>query len=519
MTRADTHYARSGDVHIAYQVVGDGPIDVVFVQGFISNLEIHWEDPGLTHLFNRLGGFARLILFDKRGSGLSDRVGDMPNLETRMDDVRAVMDAAGSRQAVLIGASEGGPMSILFGATYPDRTRALVLYGAYAHFHSWVLTEAQVEAFVAGAETTWGDGSSLKSFAPNLVNNERFRAWWARFERLGTSPAGAIALARMNSRIDVRDILPVVRVPTLIIHRANDARVNVEAGRYLAHHIPDARYVEIPGTDHPIWVGDTDRVVDEIQEFLTGVRPEHRADRVLATVLCADLAPEGQRGGAQARSLLDRIRRFRELAGSVLPSHHGRLVGRGLEGVLATFDGPVRALRCALAIRDAAGERDMPVRAGIHMGEVEIAGEDAVGLPLRLAARIASVARPGEILVTRTVRDIVVGSDLRFADAGNRLPEERNIPRLLLINAAAGPASCAHADALTEREREILGVVAAGMTNAQIAKDLHISEHTVKRHVASILDKLSLPNRAAAAAFAAQNPDATGTTPNEGVHR
>ena len=225
MARPDTQYARSGEVHIAYQVVGDGPIDVVFVQGFISNLETQWEDPGLTHLFNRLASFSRLIIFDKRGSGLSDRDTDMPDLETRMDDVRAVLDAAGSRQAVLLGASEGGPMSILFAATYPQRTRALILYGAYAHFHSWVLSPEQVEAFVARARDHWGDGSTLKSFCPNLVSNDRFRAWWARFERLGTSPAGAIALARMNSLIDVRALLPAVRVPTLVIHRDQDARV------------------------------------------------------------------------------------------------------------------------------------------------------------------------------------------------------------------------------------------------------------------------------------------------------
>ena len=219
MLRAETRYARSGDVHIAYQVVGDGPFDIVFVQGFISNLEVHWEDPGLSHLFNRLGSIARFIVFDKRGSGLSDRVTDMPNLENRMDDVRAVMDAAGSREAALIGASEGGPMSILFAATYPQRTRALILYGAYAHFYTWVLSPEQVEQFVASAEESWGTGSSLKSFAPNMISNERFRNWWARFERLGTSPAGAISLARMNGQIDVRDVLSTVRVPTLVIHR------------------------------------------------------------------------------------------------------------------------------------------------------------------------------------------------------------------------------------------------------------------------------------------------------------
>ena len=370
MIRPETRYARSGDVHIAYQVVGEGPIDIVFVQGFISNLEVQWEDPGLTHLFNRLGSFARLIVFDKRGSGLSDRVTDMPNLETRMDDVRAVMDAAGSERAALIGASEGGPMSILFAATYPSRTRALILYGAYAHFYTWVLSPEQVEAFAAAAEENWGTGGSLRSFAPNLVTNDRFRNWWARFERLGTSPAGAIALARMNGQIDVRDVLKTVRVPTLIIHREQDARVNVAAGRYLAAHIPGAKHVEIPGVDHPIWVGDTDRVVDEIEEFLTGIRPAPEPDRVLATVLSADVDDAARPAVRRERPWLERMRRYRELTEAALIQHRGRELGRRPDGTTAVFDGPVRALRCAMAIRDAARQLDMALRGGIHTGEV-----------------------------------------------------------------------------------------------------------------------------------------------------
>jgi pimeloyl-ACP methyl ester carboxylesterase/DNA-binding CsgD family transcriptional regulator len=507
MLRPETRYARSGDVHLAYQVVGDGPFDIVFVQGFISNLEVHWEDPGLSHLFHRLGAIARLIVFDKRGSGLSDRVNDMPNLETRMDDVRAVMDAAGSREAALIGASEGGPMSILFAATYPQRTRALILYGAYAHFYTWVLSPAQVEAFVAAAEDSWGTGASLKSFAPNLVSNERFRDWWARFERLGTSPAGAIALARMNGQIDVRNVLATVRVPTLIIHRENDARVRVAAGRYLAAHIPGAKYVEIPGVDHPIWVGDTDRVVDEIEEFLTGVRPVPEPDRVLATVLSANVS---QRSGT-ARPWLERMERFRDILRSLLQQFRGREIGRRPDGTTAVFDGPVRALRCSLAMRDAAAGLDMAFRCGVHTGEVEIAGDDVGGSAMHVAARIAAVARAGEVLASTTVRDIVPGSGLHFTDAGDRLPRgETDIPRPLIVGgegtaetrvAARRVPSIAQ---LSPREREILVVVARGMTNADIAGALKLSEHTVKRHVANILTKLDLTNRSAAAAFAVQ---------------
>jgi pimeloyl-ACP methyl ester carboxylesterase/DNA-binding CsgD family transcriptional regulator len=508
MIRPETRYARSSDVHIAYQVFGDGPIDIVFVQGFISNLEVQWEDPGLTHLFNRLGSFARLIVFDKRGSGLSDRVIDMPNLETRMDDVRAVMDAAGSEQAALIGASEGGPMSILFAATYPQRTRALILYGAYAHFYTWVLSPEQVEAFVAATEENWGTGGSLKSFAPNMMENERFRAWWARFERLGTSPAGAIALARMNGQIDVRGVLPTVRVPTLIIHRDHDARVDAAAGRYLAAHIPHAKHVEIPGVDHPIWVGDTDRVVDEIEEFLTGIRPAPEPDRVLATVLSADVADAALKSGPR-RPWLERMRRFREIAEAALTQYRGREIGRRPDGTTAVFDGPVRALRCMIAIREGARQLEMALQGGIHTGEVEIAGDDIGGAAVHTVSRMVAVARADEILVTATVRDIVPGSGLHFLDAGNRLPGEG--PRLLILNADGGPTRPPvvrrgpGATDLSPREREILVAIAKGMTNAEIAERFELSEHTVKRHVTNILTKLELHNRAAAAAFAVQN--------------
>ena len=520
MVRPETRYAKSGGVHIAYQVVGDGPIDVVFVQGFISNLEVQWEDPGLTHLFSRLGSFARLIVFDKRGSGLSDRVSDMPDLETRMDDVRAVMDAAGSKRAALLGASEGGPMSILFAATYPQRTSALILYGAYAHFHSWVLSPEQVEAFVAQAEENWGKGSSLRSFAPNMVANERFRSWWARFERLGTSPAGAIALARMNARIDVRSVLPVVRVPTLVIHREKDARVNIAAGRYLARHIAGAKYVEVPGIDHPIWVGDTDRVVDEIEEFLTGVRPTPEPDRVLATVACVEVADAGRRGSGRGGQWLDRVRSFRDTIEPIRSQYRGREIGRQPDGVAAVFDGPVRALRCVAAMRDAARQMDMVLRAGVHIGEVEISEADVGGAAVRLSARIAALAHAEEILVSATLRDVVSSSGLHFTEAKDRLPGgERDLPSVLTFD-ADGEAVPRHVSPavrgasvsqLSPRERDILGGLARGLTNAEIATDFELSEHTVKRHVANILMKLDLANRSAAAAFAVQH--GVGTEP------
>jgi pimeloyl-ACP methyl ester carboxylesterase len=291
MKLPETRYARSGDVRIAYQVIGNGPIDLVFVPGFLSNLDVHWEDPGYSHLLRRLGTFTRLIQFDKRGTGLSDRVGnrDLPDLETRMDDVRAVMDAAGSGRAALLGASEGAPMSILFAAAYPERTRALVLYGGYAHFYSAVMGPEALAAFLDNAERTWGTGASLKAFAPCRVDDPRFKTWWARFERLSVSPSAAIALARMNAQIDVRQALASIRVPTLVIHRTSDARVKFAAGRHLAQKIAGALFVELPGRDHPIWTGDIDSVVDKIEEFLTGERPAPSHDHVLATLVVARL--------------------------------------------------------------------------------------------------------------------------------------------------------------------------------------------------------------------------------------
>jgi pimeloyl-ACP methyl ester carboxylesterase/DNA-binding CsgD family transcriptional regulator len=508
MHHPETRYARNGATHIAYQVIGDGPIDLVFVQGFLSNLEVQWEDAGLNHLFNRLGGFARLILFDRRGSGLSDRVSEMPNLETRMDDVRAVLDAVGSEQAVLMGASEGGPMSILFAATHRHRVRALVLYGAYAHFHSWVQSPAQVDAFIAAVDSTWGTGQSLKAFAPSMVANERFRNWWARFERLGTSPAGAVDLARMNSQIDVRGILPQVRVPTLVIHRARDARVNVDAGRYLAAHIAGARYVEVPGVDHPVWVGDTDRVVDEVEEFLTGVRPVPHPELVLATVVRAELAFPRRHAPGSGLPWLHRVRQFYNDIETIKLRFRAREAGRHPGGIAMAFDGPVRALRCALAMREAAAQHDMSLRIGVCIGEVAMTAQEVGGVAVHIASQIAAFARTGEILVSATIRDLVPGAGLRFTQAHDRLPPSRtDLPRLLILEPEDTRAPERRREPcdltrLSPREREVLDHVSDGLTNAQIAARFNLSEHTIKRHVASILTKLELANRSAAAAFA-----------------
>jgi pimeloyl-ACP methyl ester carboxylesterase/DNA-binding CsgD family transcriptional regulator len=510
MKTPETRYARSGEFRIAYQVIGNGPIDLVFVPGFLSNLDVHWEDPGYNHLLQRLGSFTRLIQFDKRGTGLSDRVDnrDLPSLETRMDDVRAVMDAAGSGRAALLGASEGAPMSILFAATYPERTRALVLYGGYAHFHTWVLGPEALASFVNSAERTWGSGASLAAFAPGLVDDAHFKAWWARFERLSVSPSAAIALARMNAQIDVRHALSTIRVPTLVIHRANDARVKIAGGRYLAQKIGGARFVEVPGRDHPIWTGDIDTVVDTVAEFLTGQRSIPNPDRVLATLVVARLTG-GARSAAFAGDRLwkERVNRLTETATDTIARHGGRPISIAAQ-VSARFDGTVRAVRCALGLRDTAAALELRLAVGVHTGEVEIRGDGVTGLALNLAERIAAHAAPGQVLVSAVIRDLVPGSGLHFIEREGAMIEGIDgALRLLVVTTEQHLEPQTRAvrqpglETLSGREREVLGLVAKGLSNATIAETLKLSDHTVKRHVANILLKLDLPTRAAAAAL------------------
>jgi len=506
-----TRYAKSGDVRIAYQVVGNGPIDLVFVPGFISNLELHWEDPGYAHLLQRLSSFARLILFDKRGTGLSDRVDahDLPSLETRMDDVRAVLDSAGSGRAALLGASEGAPMSILFAAIYPKRTRALILYGGYAHFHTWVMGPEALANFVRSAESSWGSGASLPHFAPGRVEDTAFKTWWARFERLSASPTAAIALARMNAQIDVRRVLASVRVPTLVIHRADDARVKIAGGRYLAQKIDGAKFVELAGRDHPIWTGDVDRVVDEIEEFVTGARPAPDHDRVLATILVTRLVgPERLAAQFGDRHWSERIDRLRETATEVIRRHGGQSIAMGTKEISARFDGPARAVRCGLALRDAAKALELALATGVHAGEITIREASVAGLAMHVTERISAQANAGEVLVSGVVNNLVAGSGLHFVERGSETIEGIDGPTRLLavmveqhLQPLARTARTPNLEILTAREREVLALIAEGLSNAAIAERLQLSDHTVKRHVANILLKLDLPTRAAAAAL------------------
>jgi class 3 adenylate cyclase len=415
-----TQYAKSGDVRIAYQVVGEGPFDLVFVPGFISNLDVAWEEPYRARVWTRLAAFARLIMFDKRGTGLSDRAVGVPTLEERMDDVRAVMDAVGSQQAALFGISEGGAMSVLFAATYPERTRALVLYGTYGHFSSWVVPPDMIDAALDRMEKNWGTGESIHLFAPSVASDETFKLSWARFERLGASPSAVVALMRMNSEIDIRPILPSIRVPTFIIHRQGDVRVNVEAGRFMARQIPNAKYLELPGSDHALWTGETERVLDAVEEFLTGSRSTIESDRVLATVLFTDIVNSTKRAETIGdRAWHDVLDRHNALVRREISRHRGHEVRTMGDGFLATFDGPARSIRCALAINEGVEALGLQVRAGLHTGEVEMADDDLSGIAVHIASRVATMAKPGQVLVSNTVRDLVAGSNIRFHDEGS----------------------------------------------------------------------------------------------------
>jgi class 3 adenylate cyclase/dienelactone hydrolase len=417
-----TRYAKSGDVHVAYQVFGEGPLNLVIAPFFVSNIEVWWEYPDAARWLLRLASFARVAAFDKRGTGMSDRVTELPGLEQRMDDVRAVMDAVGMERAALLGMSEGGSLAALFAATYPERCSALVLYGSFARFASWLPTEEALAGFLGYIDQAWGSGGAASFVAPSLANDPATQQWFGRFERLGASPADAIALMRMNSQIDISDIVPTIRVPTLVIHRKDDAGINVEGGRYLAEHIPGARYIELPGKDHLPWVGDNAmQIADDIEEFLTGARALVTVDRVLATVLFTDIVSSTEKAAALGD------RRWRDL----LDNHHatirrnltrfrGHEVKTTGDGILATFDGPARGVRCACAIADEIRPLGIEVRAGLHTGECEITDDDVGGIAVHIGARVAALAGAGEVLVSSTVKDLVAGSGLRFGDRGSQ---------------------------------------------------------------------------------------------------
>jgi pimeloyl-ACP methyl ester carboxylesterase len=420
-----TKYAKSGDVHIAYQIFGDGPVDLVVVPGWLSNVEGWWDMPPAVAFYERLASFCRVAIFDKRGTGLSDRVSinELPTLEQRMDDVRAVMDAVGFERAVLLGYSEGGPMSLLFAATYPARTVALILHGSFAK-QEWddtfapqfAETPEQLEAMI---EERWPEFPSFPVFAPSFPDSEENRQALARFMRSAASPAAAVALMHMSWQIDVRPILPTIHVPTLILHRAEERLIGVQHARYLAQHIPGAKYVEMPGIDHLLFAGDHEAIAGEIEEFLTGTRQPREPDRVLATVLFTDIVGATERAAQLGdRGWRDLLNRHHALVRRELARFRGHEVDTAGDGFLATFDGPARAIRCASSIREAVHQLGIDVRAGVHTGECELMGDKVAGIAVHIGARVMANAGPGEVLVSGTTKDLVVGAGLQFQDRG-----------------------------------------------------------------------------------------------------
>lgn len=426
MSAPITRYAKSDDVNIAYQVVDEGPIDLLFAMGWVSNIDEFWKEPGFARFLNRLAAFSRLIIFDKRGTGLSDRVplDRLPTLEQRMDDVRAVLDAVGSRSAALMGVSEGGPMCALFAATYPERTRALVMIGSYAcpmraDDQPWARTPDDVREMLEEIEHDWGGPLRIQQRAPSVAHDERFRAWWSAYLRASASPGAAAALTRMNAAIDVRHVLPTIRVPTLIVHAAGDETVSVEHGRYMAARIKGARYVELASRDHLPWVADTDAIIAEIEELLTGERGTPGADRVLATVLFTDIVDStGTAAALGDRRWREVVEAHTALSVEMITRHQGRVVKDRGDGFLATFDGPARAIRCACALSTAVRALGIRIRAGLHTGECEVIAGDVGGIAVHTGARVAGLAKGDEVLVSRTVKDLVAGSGIEFDDRG-----------------------------------------------------------------------------------------------------
>jgi pimeloyl-ACP methyl ester carboxylesterase/DNA-binding winged helix-turn-helix (wHTH) protein len=422
----ETMYARSGDVNIAYQVIGDAPLDLVFVMGWVSHLEYFWREPNFARFLLRLASFSRLILFDKRGTGLSDRVpiNKLPTLEQRMDDVRAVMDAVGSERAALCGVSEGGPMCSLFAATYPEKTIALVMIGTYAkrlrdEEYPWAPTTKERQHFFEEIRAHWGGPVGIEERAPTMADDAQFREWWATYLRMGASPGAALALTQMNAEIDVRHVLPSVHVPTLVIHRTEDQCLKVDEGRYVAERIPGAKFVELPGQDHLPFVGDQDAILDEVEEFLTGVRHRIEPDRVLATVLftrIVDSQEHAERLGVSRWQEL--INRLRAHISKEIGWFRGREIDMVGDRPLAIFDGPARAVRCACAIVEYSSRLGVKMRAGLHTGECDMVDSKVGGIATEIGVEVAKRAAAGEVLVSNTVKDLVAGSGIRFEDRG-----------------------------------------------------------------------------------------------------
>ncbi|HYC55029.1 MAG TPA: adenylate/guanylate cyclase domain-containing protein [Candidatus Binatia bacterium] len=421
---AKTRYARTGDDHVAYQVLGEGP-DLLFVPGWITHVEMAWEVPPLARFLRRLASFSRLMLLDKRGTGMSDPLPRhrQSTLEERMDDVRAVMDAVGSERATLLGASEGGPMSILFAATHPQRTSALVLFGTFARILAGEGYDIGLDPEIAKANLgrvteMWGQGYLANFVGPSMAEDPAMVQATARYERLAASPRAAAELLRLNADVDVRHVLPSIRVPTLVLHRKDERFVRIEHGRYLAEHIPGARLVELEGSDHLFFAGNFDTILDEIEEFVTGERHSVEIDRILTTILFTDIVDSTRLDATRGRQWRDMLDAHDAFVRRQLARFRGREINTTGDGFFASFDGPPRALECAAAIVGGARQLGMEIRAGVHTGECEIRGDDLSGVAVHAAARITSLAGAGEVFASSTVRDLVAGSELTFQEHG-----------------------------------------------------------------------------------------------------
>jgi class 3 adenylate cyclase/pimeloyl-ACP methyl ester carboxylesterase len=425
-------YARSGDLHIAYTIFGDGPIDLVWIPPWISQVEYLWSEPSLMAVAERLAGFARLITFDRRGSGLSDPLIGAPTLEEQMDDVLAVLDAAGSERAAIVATLEGGPMAVLFAATHPDRTTALVLYATFSRAtrapgYEWAWTEEERAVRMAECVEHWGEGLVAGGVATSRMRDPQFMEWAGRLERLAASPGTIKRIFELIGEFDVRDVLPSIRVPTLVMHRREDRFIDVEHSRYIARHVPGARYVELEGADNMFAIGNSDAIIEEIEEFLTGTRGQREPDRMLATVMFTDIVGSTRRAADLGdRGWRDLLERHDQLFRRALDRHRGREVKRTGDGFLATFDGPARAIRCAASVTEAVETLGLELRTGLHTGELEVMKDDLGGLAVHIAARVMGQAGAGEVLVSSTVKDLVVGSGIDFEDRGSH--ELRGVP-------------------------------------------------------------------------------------------
>jgi pimeloyl-ACP methyl ester carboxylesterase/DNA-binding CsgD family transcriptional regulator len=520
LTPAPIRYAHNGDAAIAYRVVGDGPADVLFMGGFVSHLEIGLEPPLAQRFWERMGSFARVIVFDKRGMGLSDRDAGAYTLENIVDDALAVLDACGVERTVVFGVSEGGSAATMLAATHPERVSAMVLYGTFARmsraddYQEGIPAEV-TRRFWGRMIESWGEPVSIDDWAPSAARDPEVREWWARMLRSGASPGTIRTIGLMYEDLDVRPLLSAVSVPTLVLYRAEDELVRPALSRTVARGIPGAREVELAGVDHLWLAGDQDAMIGEIEEFVTGRPATATGDRMLATILFTDIVGSTDR----AAELGDR--RWRELLGQYarlvereLARNRGRLVGWTGDGVLATFDGPARAVRSALAIRAGARVIGLEVRAGVHTGECEVMGS-VTGIAVHLTARVMATAQPGEVITSRTVKDLVVGSGLEFADRGAHVlkgvPGEWRLyaitgdaerSSIAAVAPAGGAAPPEQVEDLSAREREVMRLVTEGLSNDEIAERLILSVRTVERHLSNVYAKLRVSGKAARAAAA-----------------